>query len=88
MFSTDPDGDRIRYGISWGDSSGVDEWTEYYESGEQASFDCFLRRKPISVVAEDEYGARSEWAGTKAKIPDMPLLRFFYQLFTLFFIAI
>ncbi len=87
VFSTDPDGDRIRYGVSWGDGTEVDKWTEYYESGEQANFDCFLRKKPISVIAEDEYGARSEWVGTKAKIPDMPLLRFLYQLFSLFFIT-
>ena len=79
VASTDPDGDRIRYGISWYNNSVVDKWTDYYDSGEEGSINCFGKDKPAYVIAEDEHGGQSEWAIEKAKKPVISLLPSFYQ---------
>jgi PKD domain-containing protein len=61
-MATDPDLDKIRYGWDWDDDNIVDEWTEYYPSGEiitnSHSFECagFFN---IKVKAEDKYGIQS-----------------------------
>ena len=67
IASTDPDGDRIRYGISWYNNGIVDEWTDYFDSGEEGTINCFGKDKPASVIAEDEHGGQSEWVMAKAK---------------------
>jgi hypothetical protein len=52
--------DRIRYGISWINEI-VDEYTNYYESGEKARINCIGHKKPFYVIAEDEHGVQSHW---------------------------
>ena len=79
VASIDPDGDRIRYGISWYNNSVVDEWTGYYNSGEEGSIDCLGKDKPAYVIAEDEHGGQSDWVMAKAK-PYNPILQLLEQL--------
>jgi hypothetical protein len=92
VASIDPDGDRIRYGISWYNNGVVDEWTDYFDSGEEGSINCFGKDKPAYVIAEDEHGGQSEWVMAKVKsfnpilqllerlIDYFPLLEYFLQL--------
>ena len=59
----DPDGNRIRYYFDWGDGDGT--WTDYYESGKRASVLHKWEEKGIyyiRVMAQDEYGLKSEWS--------------------------
>ena len=76
VVSIDPDGDRIRYGISWYNNKVVDEWTDYYDSGEEGTINCFGKEKPASVIAEDDHGGQSEWVMAKSKVkPFNPLFQ-------------
>lgn len=65
--STDPDGDQIRYGVSWNNDENVDKWTEFFDSGEEASIDCEGNTGTVGVIAEDINGARSGWASVKQR---------------------
>lgn len=65
--STDPDGDKVRYGVDWDGDGEVDEWTDYIDSGEEVEIDCSGRTGTARVVAEDEYGAQSNWFSIKSK---------------------
>ncbi len=85
VTSIDPDGDRIRYGISWHNNGVVDEWTGYFDSGEEGSINCFGKGKPAYVIAEDEHGGQSEWVMAKAKVkPFNPLLQWLERLINQF----
>ena len=81
VASIDPDGDRIRYGISWYNNKVVDEWTGYYDSGEEDAINCFGKDKPAYVIAEDEHGGQSEWVMAK---PINPFIRLFNWLLNRF----
>lgn len=35
--TTDPDGDQVQYGWDWNGNGTVDEWTDFYDSGESAN---------------------------------------------------
>ena len=67
IISIDPEGDKIRYGISWDNDKTVDEWTVFCESGTYIYVVCNNRRGTFGVVAEDEYGAQSDWVSQKSK---------------------
>jgi len=88
VASIDPDGDRIRYGISWYNNKVVDEWTGYYNSGEEDAINCFGKDKPAYVIAEDEYGGQSEWVMAKSKVksfnPFLQLLERLTERFPIF----
>lgn len=63
--STDPDGDRIQYGWDWDGDGTVDEWTEFYDSGETVTTSHSWTERgtyEIRVRARDEYGFASEWS--------------------------
>jgi len=81
VVAMDPDGDRIRYGISWYNNKVVDEWTGYYDSGEEDAINCFGKDKPAYVIAEDEHGGQSEWVMAK---PINPFIRLFNWLLNRF----
>ena len=81
VASIDPDSDRIRYGISWYNNGVVDEWTDYFDSGEEGSINCFGKDKPAYVIAEDEHGGQSEWVMAKSKVkPFNPLFQLLERL--------
>ncbi|RLF30389.1 MAG: hypothetical protein DRN07_08675, partial [Thermoplasmata archaeon] len=66
--STDPDGDRIKYGFDWNNDDTVDEWTSLYNSGVTASKShswSSAGSYSIKVIAEDEHGLQSEWSTVK-----------------------
>jgi hypothetical protein len=67
MNSTDSDGDKIRFGISWENDGYIDEYTEYIESGTEIFIDCEGKIGTIGVLAEDEYGVQSDWVFVKPK---------------------
>jgi len=67
VWSTDPEGDKIRYGINWTDDTPyqtctVDYWTDFYDSGEEAIMPYTGKSPYVRITAEDEHGARSKWS--------------------------
>jgi len=62
-YSTDPDGDKIRYLFDWGD--GTTAYTILYNSGDTASAYHswgYQGAYVVRALAEDEHGAQSEWS--------------------------
>ena len=60
--ATDPDNDNVRYYFDWGDSTG--NWTEFRTPGSYMSASHSWNETGIyniSVIAEDEYGAMSDY---------------------------
>ena len=60
---TDPDEDKMFYIFDWGD--GTYNFTDWYESGEIASFSHSWTKKDdyqIKVKSIDEYGNESDWS--------------------------
>ncbi len=63
IYSEDPEGNRIKYFIDWGD--GATEWSGLYNSGEIATFSHSWSKDGtyvIKVTAQDERGAESDTA--------------------------
>ena len=61
--STDPEDDTIRYGWDWNGDNVVDEWTDYYPSGETIETThswSISGTYPIKVMAEDDNGGESD----------------------------
>ena len=63
--TTDPDGDKVKYGWDWNGDGVVDEWTGLFTSG-VAVFTphAFVNTGifNVKVIAEDEHGARSSFS--------------------------
>jgi len=63
--TTDPDGDKIRYGWDWDDDDVVDKWTEYFDSGSTCTTThswSSTGEYKIKVKAEDINGDQSDWS--------------------------
>lgn len=66
--ATDPDGDRVRYGIDWNNNGVVDEWSPdsgYVDSGSERTISrTWSESGPhtFRVLAQDEGGATSAWS--------------------------
>jgi len=78
--TSDPNEDQIRYGISWDNDNTVDGWTDFVDSGVDQRVDCKKRDGTVGIIAEDEYGAQSDWVSIKSKnkpinIPYLNLLK-------------
>ena len=67
ITATDPDGDKVRYGVDWNDDMNVDQWTSLVSSGTEERIDCNGRTGSVGVITEDENGAQSNWISVKAK---------------------
>ncbi len=66
--TTDPDGDKIRYGWDWTGDDIIDEWTGFYESGVPVTLSHMYSAEGtyhVKVVAEDEHGAQSGFSPSK-----------------------
>ena len=74
LISTDPEENKIRYGISWDNDQIVDEWTVFCESGEYAHIICNNKKESVGVIAEDEHGDQSDWVSQKSKPHNMQML--------------
>jgi PKD repeat protein len=66
--STEPNSDNIRYGWDWNGDGTVDDWSEYYGSGETAyidhSFDTATTYN-VKVKAQDVFNDESSFSPTK-----------------------
>lgn len=63
--SSDPNDHNIRYGWDWDGDQRVDQWTDYYSSGETATASHVWNDEgsySIRVKAEDEHGGESDWS--------------------------
>ncbi len=64
--TTDPDGDRVKYGWDWDGDGDIDEWTGFNPSGEEIrlshSWEEADIRFEIRVKAVDASGLESEWS--------------------------
>jgi len=63
--SSDPDGEKIKYGFDWDGDYFVDEWTGYYESGEEVTVSHVWEEKGnygIRVKVRDESRLESFWS--------------------------
>ena len=87
--TTDPDGDKLKYGFDWNGDGIVDDWTGFIDSGSIASKSHSWDEKgtyEIKVKAEDENGLESEWSDPlsvsmpKNKIINIPFLEFLEKL--------
>jgi hypothetical protein len=65
--ATDPDGDKIKYGVDWNNDGTVDQWTGFVSSGTQQIIDCNGRKGTVRVIVEDEYGLQSNWVSVTSK---------------------
>jgi len=78
VVSTDPDGDKIKYCIDWGD--GNEFCSDFIESGKELQLQHSWSEKgtyTITVTATDEHGAESEPATLTVKMPyAKPLQKF------------
>jgi hypothetical protein len=81
VTSTDPDGDQIRYGVSWDNDQNVDEWTAFVNSGTSATIDCGGREGTVGVIAEDSNGLQSPWTSVTPKNKPMGLQLLLMELF-------
>ena len=84
-------GDRVKYGVDWGDGSSV-EWTDFVSSGTGTTLThTWSSRDSFTIKAKtkDLNGAESSWATKsfstpKAKTTNIPLMRFLETLSNLF----
>jgi len=67
VTSMDIEGDRVKYGVSWNNDGNVDQWTELHDSDAEVRINCEGRKGVVGVIAEDEFGAQSEWTSVKVK---------------------
>jgi hypothetical protein len=67
ISSIDLDGDEIRYGVSWDNDENIDQWTEFFNSGEEVRVSCDGRKGAVGIIAEDVYGYRSDWVSVTSK---------------------
>jgi len=61
VTASDPEGDRIRYQINWGD--GNEETTDYYDSGSTATISHVWKNEgtyEMSILPMDEHGAEGD----------------------------
>ena len=82
VSTTDPDCNKVRYGVSWNNDGNVDQWTELVPSGTIKRIDCEGRTGNVGVIAEDEHGAQSQWVSVKSKNKpsiNTPFLNFLQQ---------
>jgi len=66
--STEPNGDLIKYGWDWDGDNTVDDWTDYYPSGQTVSIDHFWTSPGtynVKVKAKDEFDTESSFSPTK-----------------------
>ena len=65
ISTTDPNNDMIKYGWDWDGDNVIDEWTDYYPSGETVSTThswSDVSTYHIKAIAEDTSKAQSSWS--------------------------
>ncbi len=64
-MSNSPSNKKIQYGWDWDGDGVVDEWTDFYQSGEKVKVGHAWEKRGKYVVrakARDEYGLESKWS--------------------------
>ena len=88
--SSDPDDDKIKYGWDWDGDYNIDEWTDYYDSGEEIIISHIWNEKgnyAVRVKAKDEAGLESFWSDPltvtmpRNRLINRPFLTFLQQSF-------
>jgi PKD repeat protein len=67
--STEPNGDLIKYGWDWNGDDTVDDWTDYYPSGQTVSAShawTSTGTYSVKVKAKDLFNTESGWSSTKS----------------------
>ncbi len=70
FVATDPDGDKVKYEIKWGD--GNEETTNYYDSGETATISHTWSKRGTFIIqarSNDIYGKTSQWEQFTVVVP-------------------
>ena len=65
VVATDDDGDKIRYGFDWDGDESVDQWSNFYNSGEKIEVKHswnVVGKYYVRVKAKDEDGYESSWS--------------------------
>ncbi len=86
--AVDPDGDRVRYGWDWNGDDVVDEWTDYYDSGAEASINHTWNETgtyKIKVKTQDEFGGESDWSDPITVIMPFSMNQGIFQKFNEWF---
>ena len=78
----DPNGNQIRYGVSWNNDKNVNQWTGFVDSGTEQKIDCNGRTGTVGVVAEDEFGAQSDWVTVIISKSYIDIIKLFLQKLT------
>lgn len=71
----DPESDEVRYGWDLDNDDIVDTWSDYTKSAEVVYLPS-ERLDKVKVLAEDVYGAKSEWSDVCNKTVDYSLIKF------------
>jgi hypothetical protein len=83
FYTTDPEGNNVRYYIEWGD--GIEfKWIGPYESGEIVTKSHSWASKgnyTIRVKARDTYGAESDWAELEVSMPKTKTISSLFLIF-------
>ncbi len=69
--STDPDGDKIKYGFDWNGDGIVDVWSSLFNSGQTADISHSWSNEGtfhVRAKAQDEHGAESGWSDEKTVV--------------------
>jgi len=67
ITSIDPNENKLRYGVDWENDRIADQWTDLAPSGTDVTIECNGRNGTVGVIAEDEFGAQSDWILVKSK---------------------
>jgi len=79
--TTDPNSDKIQYGWDWDGDKNIDEWTDFFDSGETCTVSHSWDEQGtylIYVKAMDEHGGESEWS--EPLVVTIPRNRVFYPI--------
>lgn len=67
ISSIDSENHQVRFGISWTNDQTVDQWTDFVDSGTELRIECIGSQDTVGIIAEDEYGAQSDWVSVQSK---------------------
>jgi len=76
--SEDQNADKIQYGFDWNEDDEVDEWTDYYLSGEQLNITHIWNEQGnynVKIKARDIHQEESEWSDPVGVIMPKPKVK-------------
>jgi hypothetical protein len=81
-LSSDPDGEKVRYGVDWEGDYFIDEWTDFYESGEEVTITHVWNEKGrynVRIKAMDETNLQSFWSEPLTVSLPKNKIKYFYH---------